>query len=98
MTPTPVGAGASGRQSAVARAREDLAQRLGVDVDSIAVVATEEAVWRDASLGCPQPGRAYAQVLTTGVLIRLRHGDRVFEYHAGSNRGPFLCGNPRQDK
>lgn len=95
---TPAGTGAGAVQSVVAQAKEDLAERLAVEAATIEVIETEEVVWRDSSLGCPQPGMAYMQVLIDGMLVRLRHGDNVYEYHSGGNRGPFLCENPTKDK
>ena len=44
----------------VQTAREDLAQRLGVPPGQIEVVEAQAVVWPDASLGCPQPGMAFA--------------------------------------
>ena len=69
----------------------DLAMRLDVKPDEIAVVKVEPVTWSDASLGCPQPGMRYKQVPQEGLLIRLAVGTRLYEYHTGGNRGPFLC-------
>lgn len=98
VAPTSAGTGAGVVQNVVTQAKEDLAERLAVDAAGIEVIETQEVVWRDSSLGCPQPGMVYAQVLTDGMLVRLRHGESVYEYHSGGNRGPFLCENPTQDK
>ena len=75
----------------VRQAMEDLAGRLSIAIDQIEVVRTEAVTWRDSSLGCPQPGRQYMQVLQDGMLIVLRAGDRSYEYHSGGSRPPFLC-------
>lgn len=74
---------------------EDLATRLGVNPTDITVVSSEEVTWRDASLGCPEPGRMYAQVLTPGVRIVLEVNGRHFDYHAAAGKPPFLCENPQ---
>jgi hypothetical protein len=55
------------------------------------VLAAEEVTWPDTSMGCPQPGMAYLQVPQDGMLIRLNAGGRVYAYHSGGNRAPFLC-------
>jgi hypothetical protein len=47
-------------------AREALAQDLGVASDMPQLVEREAVTWRDGSLGCPQPGMDYAQVLIEG--------------------------------
>ncbi|MBA3562971.1 MAG: hypothetical protein H0W33_02970 [Gammaproteobacteria bacterium] len=72
-------------------ARADLGQRLSVDADSIDVVQAEAVMWRNSGLGCPEPDMRYKDVLTPGVLIRLRSGGQVYEYHGGRGSTPFLC-------
>ncbi|HEY4690296.1 MAG TPA: hypothetical protein VIK33_13355, partial [Anaerolineae bacterium] len=44
----------------------DLSERLSIDATQITVVGFSAEVWPDASLGCPEPGVQYAQVLTEG--------------------------------
>ena len=73
------------------QAKEDLAVRLGISPNQIALLSYEEVVWPDASLGCPQPGMAYIQVPQDGALIRLSAKGQVYDYHSGGNRGVFLC-------
>lgn len=75
-------------------ARADLAQRLGLDPDEIAVERVEAVDWPDASLGCPEPGMVYAQVITPGYRITLRHGQRTYVYHATATRA-ILCPEQR---
>lgn len=89
MTPS-----ASGMQSFIDQAIEDLAQRLSVPTEKITLVKTSEVVWPDASLGCPQPGMAYKQVPQDGALIILEVEGTTYEYHTGGNRGVFLCETP----
>jgi hypothetical protein len=87
----------SGLQKFVNQAKQDLAQHLDISPDKIEVVEVKAVVWRDSSLGCPQPGMAYLQVLQDGLLIRLKVGDKIYNYHSGGNRPPFLCENPARD-
>ena len=75
----------------VIQAKEDLAGRLGISPNHIALLSYEEVVWPDASLGCPQPGMAYIQVPQDGALIRLSAEGQVYDYHSGGNRDVFLC-------
>lgn len=63
-----------------------LAQQLGISPDAITVVTIEEVTWPDASLGCPQPGMMYAQVLTPGYRLVLEAAGKTYEYHAGRGR------------
>ncbi|MGI9609547.1 MAG: hypothetical protein ACR2NL_04555 [Acidimicrobiia bacterium] len=72
-------------------ARADLAIRLSVDLAAIEIVSHVELDWPDASLGCPQPGMRYKQVLTNGTLTVLAVDGEEYRYHAGGGRQPFLC-------
>ncbi len=74
-----------------ARAVADLARRLGINANSIQVVSFEAVTWPDSSLGCPQPGLQYAEALVEGYLVKLRAGDKVYEYHGAGTSPPILC-------
>jgi hypothetical protein len=51
-----------------------------------------EAVdWSDTSLGCPEPGMAYAQVITPGYLIVLGAAGQTYEYHTDEHSSVVLC-------
>jgi hypothetical protein len=71
---------------AVEWAVADLAERLGIAPGQIAIVAVESVQWRDSSLGCPQPGMMYAQVITPGFRVILRAEDEQYEYHSAEGR------------
>jgi hypothetical protein len=77
----------------VEQATDDLARRLSLPATAVDLVELTETVWPDSSLGCPQPGRVYTQVLREGYRIGLRAGKRIFEYHSGGG-APFLCEKP----
>jgi hypothetical protein len=87
-----------GLQRLVEQALADLAERLGLGAEQIEVLEAKAVVWPDGGLGCPQPGVAYTQVQVEGVLIRLRVGKRVYPYHGGGGRAPFLCEQPMPDQ
>jgi hypothetical protein len=78
----------------VMQARTDLAKRLTVEPETIDLLEVSEKLWPDASLGCPQPGKVYAQSIREGYLVRLRSGKRVYRYHSGQGGAPFLCESP----
>ena len=80
-----------GMERLVEIAKADLAARLGVDAASITVVTAEAVTWPDGSLGCPQPGMSYTQVMVDGARIVLAVGGEEYAYHSGGNRSPFLC-------
>jgi hypothetical protein len=69
---------------AVAYAKKDLAAKLAIHVDSIKVLEAGEATWPDASLGMPEPGMMYAQMLTEGYRVVLEAGEKKCEYRFGS--------------
>ncbi len=82
---------ASGEQHVVEMAKEDLAQRLDLSPWEISVTSIQAVEWSDASLGCPQPGMAYAQVITPGFLIVLEASGQTYEYHSDAGRFVILC-------
>ena len=69
----------------------DLSERLGIPLDEIQVVSVESVQWRDASLGCPDPGLVYAQVVTRGFLGLLEAGGEQYVYHTDAGRTVTLC-------
>jgi hypothetical protein len=71
-------------------AKADLAQRLGIQPSAIDVQSVSEAEFPDASLGVPEPGKVYAQVLTPGYVIRLVVEGQTYEYHASDDRLVFV--------
>jgi len=75
----------------VAAARADAARRFGQPPSAFTLVSAEPVTWRDGSLGCPQPGRAYTQALVPGWRIRLSGPNGELDYHARANGVPVLC-------
>jgi hypothetical protein len=83
------------RLSSTDEAVDDLLVRLGAGA-TIEVVLYEDVVWRDGSLGCPQPGMARTQALEDGYRIELTNGDIVYHYHGVTTGAPFLCEDPSE--
>jgi hypothetical protein len=75
----------------VRQAKEDLAQRLNIPIEDIDLLMVEQVVWRDSSLGCPQPGIMYAQVITPGFRVILDAAGKQYEYHTDTGRLVVLC-------
>jgi hypothetical protein len=69
----------------------DLAQRLGVAEEEIAVKSLEGMQWPDTSLGCPQPGMMYAQVVTPGYRVVLEVDGQVYEAHTDEGHSVVWC-------
>jgi hypothetical protein len=80
---------AIGRQAAA-----ELAKKLSVDVSQIQVTSTEATSWPDSSLGCPQAGMAYSQVVTPGYKVVLTYKQTQYEYHT-DQRGTIVLCNPK---
>ncbi|GAG38203.1 unnamed protein product, partial [marine sediment metagenome] len=78
-------------ESVVDYAQLDAAKRSGVPVDQVRIVRVKAMTWPDTSLGCPEPGMTYLQVLTPGFLIVVKAGDRRFEYHTDEESKVVLC-------
>jgi hypothetical protein len=89
------GTGLLPQGGAVERAVLDLATALGVPLEEVSVVAVQEVTWRDGSLGCPEPGRTYTDVVVDGLRIELEVGGSTYWYHSGGDRDPFRCENAR---
>ncbi len=68
----------------VERAVQRLAEFLAIDPSEVTVVSVEAVEWRDSSLGCPQPGRMYAQVITPGYKIVLQAQGQEYTFHTDS--------------
>jgi hypothetical protein len=81
-------------QALIAKAKEDLAKRLSITVLEINVVEAAEVTWPDSSLGCPQEGMAYAQVLTPGYQILLEYRNNKYEYHSNKDTYVIYCMHP----
>ena len=78
-------------QPLVDQAVADLASRLKIDASKIDTVSAQAMSWPDGSLGCPQPGMVYTQVMVDGSLIQLSVNGMAYSYHSGGSRAPFLC-------
>ena len=70
------------KEDAVKRARQDLAQRLGVAEDEIKEEAIESADFPDMALGAPVEDEMSAQMIASGWRIRLASKGQSYEYRA----------------
>lgn len=61
-------------------AKEHLARELDTSTE-VEILAIEPTEWPDASLGCPEPGKMYAQVITPGYRILVEVEGEQFEVH-----------------
>ena len=93
MTSFPPTPADPGLQNLIKKAKEDLAQRLSISMAQINLVEMTEVEWSDSSLGCPQPGMDYLQVITPGYLILLEANAQTYEYHSNRDTYFVLCEN-----
>ena len=70
------------QQSAVERARQDLAGRLKISESEIETISVSERDFPDMSLGAPTDGEMAAQMISTGWQITLRADGKTYDYRA----------------
>jgi hypothetical protein len=80
-----------GLENLVRQAKADLARRLAITDDQVDLVELKAVVWPDASLGCPQPGMMYAQVLTPGYRVVLEAKGESYPYHTDKRQEMVYC-------
>ena len=72
-------------------AREDLASALNVEMAEIMMAEAQATEWHDTSLGCPEPGKMYAQVITPGYRLTLAVDGRLYVYHTDEGHQAIRC-------
>jgi hypothetical protein len=68
-----------------------LAQTLGVDPSKVLLLSILPAQWPDSSLGCPQDGQTYAQVVTAGYLVSFNVDGKTYEVHSDQGQNFIVC-------
>lgn len=68
------------KNSATQRAKQDLAERLGISEDQITVSGIKEIEFPDMSLGAPEAGEMAAQMIAYGWQIDLSADGKGYEY------------------
>jgi len=79
------------KESAIERAKADLAERLKVSANEIEEVSVSECDFPDMSLGAPVTDEMSAQMISTGWQINLAAGSEKYEYRADKYQ-LRLCG------
>jgi len=74
------------KAAAVARAKDHLVKRLKVRPEEVTLESATPATWPDASLGCPEKDRMYAQVVTSGYKVLLKVEAKTHEVHVAGSR------------
>ncbi|MCZ6772723.1 MAG: hypothetical protein O7G83_12220 [Proteobacteria bacterium] len=98
LSSTPAVSVGTGMQRLVDIATADLTAKLGIEKTDIQVAEAGYVTWRDSSIGCPQPGMQYLQVITNGSRIVLKVNGAVYNYHSGGGVPPSYCPKPATQK
>ena len=64
----------------VAKCKADLAKRLNQDLQYIKVINVQTTTWNDSSLGMPEIGKMYAQMMTPGLKVILEAKSSQYLY------------------
>ena len=83
------GSAAAALPGAVVERARDALRAAGLPADS-KLLTSEQTQWNDSSLGCPQPGAMYAQVITSGYVLRFAGRDATHEVHVAGDAA-ILC-------
>lgn len=86
VQPTPTIQVNAAAESLLSLARADLSQRLSLSADDVTVVSVSARDFSDSSLGVPQPGQMYTQVITPGYVIVLAVRGKQYTYHGSGKR------------
>ena len=74
-------------------ARKLLGDEVGVGERGFILNSTESVQWPDASLGCPQEGQGYAQVITPGYKLVFDLAGTPYEVHSNVDGSQMvICG------
>lgn len=77
-----------GSPAAIAAAA--IAQQTGGLADDVVIRSVEAIDFGDSSLGCPEPGMAYLQVITPGYKVDAVLAGRSFDVRVAGKRG-VIC-------
>jgi hypothetical protein len=70
----------------------DAARRFQVAESAVVLSRAEQVTWNDGSLGCPQPGQMYTQMLVSGFRILATTSSGQMEYHTDAHGFVVTCG------
>ena len=74
------------KEDVVARARADLAARLGVSESEVQKESVEQADFPNTALGAPARDEMSGMMMTSGWRIRLGAAGKSYEYRADRNQ------------
>lgn len=92
LSPLPIpGTLPAGAGSMADAVRVLVAKELKISADSLELVSAEEVMWGDASLGCPEPDKVYAQVVVPGWrMIFEGGGGKLYDVHTSDKPEQYV--------
>jgi hypothetical protein len=73
---------------------DDAARRFKVSPNEVVLTRAEQVTWQDGSLGCPQPGRSYTQMLVPGFRVVAKTIGGELLYHTDGRASAVNCATP----
>ena len=83
-------------QEAIDLAVKTLTEELKIEDGDAEVVSTLPVRWPDSSLGCPQKGYSYLQVVVPGYRVVFRHDKQTHRVHVGDGRAVYCKGSIKE--
>ncbi len=81
-------------QPMVADIIEDIIGRTQIERSAISLTSYQSITWADGSIGCPQPGYSYIQVLIDGYLLYFDAAGQEMRYHSNGVKHFVYCTAP----
>ncbi|HEY6125437.1 MAG TPA: hypothetical protein VIV63_12365 [Steroidobacteraceae bacterium] len=69
----------------------DAARRFAVSENEVVLINAESVTWSDGSMGCPQPGQMYTQMLVPGFRLAAKTSAGQMVYHTDSRGTVVNC-------
>ena len=91
MTAADTAAYAELPESLASRVRDDAAQRTGLDVASIRIVAVEPITWLDGSLGCEEARSPAPERRVPGYVVTVDASGTILRYHTDERDQVRIC-------
>lgn len=70
---------------------DDAARRFKVESSAVVLTRAEQVTWPDGSLGCPEPGRMYTQMLVPGYRVVAKTAAGELTYHTDARGNVVNC-------
>lgn len=75
----------------------DAAQRFRVAANGVVLTQAERVTWPDSSLGCPEPGQVYGQMLVAGFRVLAKTVEGELLYHTDTRGTVLNCAPALRD-